>query len=178
MEQFIEKVLISEQEIKQTVERLASQIDNDYKGEKIVLVGLLKGSVVFMSDLMRALKTPCAIDFMVASSYGCGTKSSGTVNITKDLAQPITDCNVIVVEDIIDSGTTLSYVLNYLKLKNPKSLKLCTMLDKPDGRITQVHVDYIGQTVPNEFVVGYGLDYSELYRNLPYVGILKPEIYS
>lgn len=178
MEKDIKRVLLGEEEIKTIVKNLAEQIDRDYQGKKLVMVGLLKGSVVFLADLMRAVKTKCSIDFMVTSSYGTGTESSGRLNILKDLSAPIDGCDVLVVEDIIDSGVTLSFILDYLKAKNANSVKLCTLLNKPDRRKKPVPVDYTGAVIPDDFVVGYGLDYAEYYRNLPYIGILKPEIYS
>lgn len=178
MEKDIIRVLLSEEEIKAIVQSLAAQIDRDYQGKKLVMVGLLKGSAVFMADLMRAVRTRCSIDFMVTSSYGSGTESSGRLNILKDLSAPIDGCDVLVVEDIIDSGVTLSFILDYLKAKNASSVKLCTLLNKPDRRKKGVPVDYTGAVIPDEFVVGYGLDYAEYYRNLPYIGVLKPEIYS
>ena len=177
MEKDIKRILLSEEEIKAIVQNLAEQIDRDYQGKKLVMVGLLKGSVVFMADLMRALKTRCRIDFMVTSSYGSGTQSSGRLNILKDLSAPIDGCDVLVVEDIIDSGVTLSFILDYLKAKNASSVKLCTLLNKPDRRKKEVPVDYTGAVIPDEFVVGYGLDYAEYYRNLPYIGVLKPCVY-
>lgn len=178
MTDHIEKVLISCEEIKEIVKRLGKQISEDYKGKKLILVGILKGSVVFMTDLMREINLMCDIDFMAVSSYGGGTKTTGRVNILKDLSAPIEGCDVLVVEDIVDSGVTLNYILKYLINRNPNSVKLCSLLDKPSGRIVEVNVDYIGCTIPDEFVVGYGLDYAEKYRNLPYIGVLKPEIYS
>ncbi|MGN0551547.1 MAG: hypoxanthine phosphoribosyltransferase [Acutalibacteraceae bacterium] len=178
MDKHIKNILISEQEIKEIVSRLAGRIEEDYKDKNLLLVGLLKGSAVFMSDLMRQIKIPCKIDFMVTSSYGDSTVSSGRLNILKDLSAPIDGMDVLVIEDIIDSGVTLSFILEYLKAKNAKSVKICTLLDKPDRRVKPVKVDYTGRVIPDEFVVGYGLDYAELYRNLPYVGVLKSEVYS
>lgn len=174
----VEKILLSEEEIQEAVVRIAKQIDEDYKGKEIVLVGLLKGSVVFMADLLKHITTPCRIDFMCVSSYGASTKSSGRVNILKDLSQPITDADVIIVEDIIDSGNTMAFIKQYFAAKNANSVKICTMLSKPSRRETEVDLDYIGYEVPDEFVVGYGLDYAEHYRNLSYIGVLKPSVYS
>lgn len=177
MDKDIKSVLLGPEEIQKIVAELAQQIDRDYAGKNLVMVGLLKGSVVFMADLMRAVKTKCRIDFMVTSSYGSGTESSGRLNILKDLSESVEGADVLVVEDIIDSGVTLSFILDYLKAKKASSVKLCTLLNKPDRRKKEVPVDYTGAVIPDEFVVGYGLDYAEYYRNLPYIGILKPEIY-
>ena len=142
-----------------------------------MLIGVLRGSFVFMADLCRAIDLPCTLDFMSVSSYGKGTSSSGRVQITKDLSEDITGKHVIVVEDILDSGNTLSYLLELLKARKPASIRLCTLLDKPDRRVKPVEVHYSGFSIPDAFVVGYGLDYAEKYRNLPYIGILKPEVY-
>lgn len=177
MDKDIKSVLLGSEDIQKIVAELAQQIDRDYAGKNLVMVGLLKGSVVFMADLMRAVKTKCRIDFMVTSSYGSGTQSSGRLNILKDLSESVEGADVLVVEDIIDSGVTLSFILDYLKAKKANSVKLCTLLNKPDRRKKEVPVDYTGAVIPDEFVVGYGLDYAEYYRNLPYIGILKPEIY-
>ena len=174
----LEKVLITEEEIKEAAKRLAAQIERDYQGEdEIVFVGLLKGSVQFMADLLKNIDMMCTIDFMCVSSYGKGTKSTGRVNIIKDLSEPIDEKNVIIVEDIIDSGNTLNFIKKYFSAKNAKSVRICTLLNKPSRREVEIDVDYIGFDVPDEFVVGYGLDYREYYRNLPYIGVLKPEIY-
>ena len=152
-------------------------MNRDYAGKEPVLISVLRGSFVFMADLTRKITLPCTVDFMSVSSYGAGTKSSGQVQITKDLSDDIEGRDIIVVEDILDSGNTLSYLLEILKARKPASVKLCTLLDKPDRRVKDVHVDYSGFTIPDEFVVGYGLDYAEKYRNLPYIGILKPCVY-
>ncbi len=174
----IEKVLISEEELKNIVERLGSQITEDYKEKNLVLVSVLKGSVIFMADLMRAIKVPCVIDFMSVSSYGAGTKTSGVVKIIKDLDNEVVEgADLLIVEDILDSGVTLSYLRNVLAMRNPKSIKICTLLDKPERRKADIKADYAGAVVPDAFVVGYGLDYDEKYRNLPYVGALKPSVY-
>ena len=179
MQKDLEKVLITEDEIHEAAKRLAARIEKDYEGEdSIVLVGLLKGSVQFMADLLKNINMMCTIDFMCVSSYGKGTKSTGRVNIIKDLSEPIDDKNVIIVEDIIDSGNTLNFIGKYFAAKNAKSVRICTLLNKPSRREVEIDVDYIGFDVPDEFVVGYGLDYQEYYRNLPYIGVLKPEIYS
>lgn len=173
----IDKVLISEDELNKTVKTLGEQISRDYKGKDLLLVSVLKGSIVFMADLMRAIDIPCKIDFMSVSSYGSGLKSSGVVRIIKDLDNNIEGKDVLIVEDILDSGKTLSYICEMLYARNPASIRICTLLDKPERREVEINADYIGKAVPNEFVVGYGLDYDEVYRNLPYVGVLKPAIY-
>ncbi|NLJ95107.1 MAG: hypoxanthine phosphoribosyltransferase [Clostridiaceae bacterium] len=167
----ISEVLISKEEIDAICERLGNQITKDYQGKEIVLICVLRGAIVFMADLMRKIKVPCEIDFMSVSSY-TGTKSSGDVKIVKDLEDSIEGKHVIVVEDIIDSGLTLSHLLKLLKSRNPASLKICACFDKPDRRMADVHVDYIGKQIPDEFIVGYGLDYDGHYRNLPDICIL------
>lgn len=177
LEKDIESVLFSEEQLKNRVAELAAMIEKDYEGKEIMLISVLRGSFVFMADLCRAIDLPCTLDFMSVSSYGKGTKSSGQVQITKDLSEDITGRHVIVVEDILDSGNTLSYLLNMLQNRNPASIRLCTLLDKPERRQKPVEVHYSGFTIPDAFVVGYGLDYAEKYRNLPYIGILKPEVY-
>lgn len=176
-EQDIEKILFQEDELKQRVKELGAQITEDYKGKDLVLITVLRGSYIFMADLSRAIDLPCVIDFMSVSSYGKGTTSSGQVQITKDLSEDIAGKDVIVVEDILDSGNTLSYLLEILKARQPASVRLCTLLDKPERRVKDIQADYCGFTIPDAFVVGYGLDYAEQYRNLPYVGILKPSVY-
>ncbi len=170
-----ERILISKEEIEKTVQRLADEINRDYAGKEIILAGLLKGSFVFMGDLMRKITVPCSIDFMIVSSYGGRTFSSGEVNIKKDLGEDIKDKHVIIVEDIIDSGITLSAVLNILRHREPASLRLCAFLSKPARRQKEVVIDYLGMEIPDEFVIGYGLDYDEKYRNFPFVGILDPK---
>ena len=180
MHKDIEKVLLSEKDIDQIVTEMAAKLDCDYAGEdkRLVLVCILKGSVVFMGDLMKKVTVPVEIDFMRVSSYGAGTESTGTVNIILDLIRKDLDqCDLVIVEDIIDSGRTLSHLTKYLKLKGAKSVRTCTLLDKPDRREVDFEADYIGRVIPDEFVVGYGLDYDEKYRALPYVGILKREVY-
>lgn len=173
----VERVLVSEDELKDTVKRLARQIDEDYKDEeKVVLVGVLKGSVMFMTDLMRALHIPADIDFMRVSSYGDSSVSSGNVNIILDINRPrLSSENVIIVEDIVDSGRTLKYLVSYLKNKGAKSVKTVTLLDKPSRREVDFEPEYVGKQIENHFVIGYGLDYAEKYRTLPYIGIIKPE---
>ena len=173
----IQEVLFSEEQLKNRVQEIARQITADYQGKEIMLISVLRGSFVFMADLCRAIDLPCTLDFMAVSSYGKGTKSSGQVQITKDLSEDITDRHIIVVEDILDSGNTLSYLLKILENRHPASIRLCTLLDKPDRRVKPVQVHFSGFTIPDAFVVGYGLDYAEKYRNLPYIGILKPRVY-
>lgn len=180
MDRDIERVLLSDSEIQTIVKRIAAEIDRDYAAEdsKLLLLCILKGSVVFTGDLMKALSIPAEIDFMKVSSYGAGTKSSGRVNIILDLNRSdLADCDILVVEDITDSGRTLAYLAEYLRINGAKSVKTCTMLDKPSRREVDFTPDYIGAEIPDEFVVGYGLDYNERYRSLPYVGVLRPEIY-
>lgn len=176
----IERVLLTEAEIAAIVERLGRQITEDYKDSenRLILVSVLKGSVVFMGDLMRAVRIPCCIDFMSVSSYGEASVSSGVVKIVKDLDTNVVEGqDLLLVEDILDSGSTLHYLTQVLRQRRPASIKICTLLDKPDRRVVDLRPDYVGAVIPNAFVVGYGLDYAENYRNLPYVAILKPEIY-
>lgn len=163
-------VMISEEEIANKVNELAKQIEKDYEGEQLLVVGILKGASVFVSDLIRKINLDVNIDFMSVSSYGNGTESSGTVRILKDLDVDIADKNVLIVEDIIDSGLTLSNLVKELKIRNPKSLKLCTLLDKPQRRTSNIPVDYVGFVIEDKFIVGYGIDWAEKYRNLPYIG--------
>ncbi len=173
----IDYILYSEETLNAKVEELGQAITNDYKGRAPFLIGVLKGCFVFMADIARAIDLPCDIDFMSVSSYGNGTSSTGAVNITKDLSRDIEGRDVIIIEDILDSGITLSYLKSYLNNRRPASIKICTLLDKPARRASDIRADYIGFTCPDEFVVGYGLDYAEKYRNLPFIGVLKPEIY-
>lgn len=173
----IDHILISEEKLQKRVRELGEQISSDYAGKAPLLVSVLRGSFIFMADLTRHIQPFCQVDFMAVSSYGSGTSSSGQVNIVKDLTDSIEGQDVIVVEDILDSGNTLSYLFQLLKARNPASLRLCTLLDKPSRRTKPITADYVGFTVPDEFVVGYGLDYNELYRNLPYIGVLKPQVY-
>ena len=177
LEKAIQEVLFSEEQLAKRVDEIAKAIEKDYEGQEIMLISVLRGSFVFMADLCRRIDLPCVIDFMSVSSYGKGTSSSGQVQITKDLSSDISGKHIIVVEDILDSGNTLSYLLKLLEQRNPASIRLCTLLDKPDRRVKHVEVHYSGFTIPDAFVVGYGLDYAEMYRNLPYIGILKPEVY-
>jgi hypoxanthine phosphoribosyltransferase len=179
MDQDIAKILISAEEIQDKVRAMGEQIAHDYtpRGD-LLLVGVLKGCMMFMVDLARAIQFPLAIDFIATSSYGQSTESSGVVRLLKDLDTDIADRHVLIVEDIIDSGLTLEYLRSQLVRRNPASLRVCALLNKPDRRIADIPVDYLGFDIPNEFVVGYGLDYGERYRNLPYIGVLKQEIYS
>ena len=175
----IDHILVTEEQLKAKVNELGAQITKDYEGRDLLLVSILKGSVVFMADLMRAIRMPCGIDFMVVSSYGgANTTSTGIVKIVKDLDQDLSGKDLLIVEDILDTGITLSHLVPMLKLRNPASVRLCTILSKPSRRKADIEPDYLGFEVPDEFVVGYGLDYDEKYRNLPYVGVLKPEVYS
>ena len=177
----VEKVMISAEELDAIVTRIAAEIDRDYAGDdkKLVLLCILKGSLVFMGDLMKKIKVPVEIDCMKVSSYGAGTESTGQIHISLDLLRPDIDtCDILIVEDIIDSGITLSHLTKYLALKGAKSVKTCTLLDKPSRRKVDFVPDYCGTEIPDEFVIGYGLDYAELYRALPFVGILKPEVYT
>ena len=177
MKQDIERVLFTEEELKQKVAEMGARITADYRGKDLVLICILRGSYVFAADLARCIDLPCSIDFMVVSSYGAGTASSGNVRIIKDLSDSIAGKDVIVIEDILDSGNTLSHLLEILKVRHANSIKLCTLLDKPSRRVRDIHPDYLGYQIDDLFVVGYGLDYAERYRNLPYIGVLKPEVY-
>ncbi|MBO4339017.1 MAG: hypoxanthine phosphoribosyltransferase [Clostridiales bacterium] len=177
MKEDIQEILLSEEQIKETVEKLGRQISEDYRDKNLVLVSVLKGSVVFMADLMRNVTIPCEIDFMAVSSYGKGTKTSGNVKIIKDLDRSVEGMDLLIVEDILDSGRTLSYLREMLKQRNANSIKICTLLDKPERREADIKADYFGAVIPDAFAVGYGLDYAEKYRNLPYIGILKPSVY-
>ena len=172
------RVLYSEEELEAKCAELGSQISKDYEGKNLLLVSVLKGAVVFMTDLMRHITVPCSIDFMVVSSYGSGVKTSGVVKIVKDLDADLAGKDLLIVEDILDTGMTLHYLKQLLQDRNPNSIRIATLLDKPERRRAAVRADYVGYQVPDEFVVGYGLDYDEKYRNLPYVGILKPEVYN
>lgn len=178
IENDIEKILISEKDIKKAVKKIGKQISKDYADKNLMLVAVLKGSVIFMADLMRAISIPINIDFMAVSSYGGGTKTSGVVKIIKDLDHDLSGKDILIVEDILDSGMTLSYLKGILSQRNVKSIRIATLLDKPERRIADVKADYFCFTVPDEFVVGYGLDYDQQYRHLPYIGVLKPEVYS
>lgn len=174
----IRTILFDRNEIAELVRGLGKRISADYAGRNLLLVSILKGSVVFMADLMRSIDIPCRIDFMAVSSYGSGSKSTGVVKIVKDLDINLDGYDVVIVEDILDSGKTLSYILELLESRKPNSIKICTLFDKPCRRQVALQADYAGAEVPDEFVVGYGLDYDEKYRNLPFLGVLKPEIYA
>lgn len=166
-------VLISEKELEERIQQLADQITKDYEGKEVHLICVLKGSIFFTCELAKRIPLPVTFDFMSVSSYGNQTESTGRVRIVKDLDEPIDGKNVIVVEDIIDSGRTLSYLMDLLSARRPESLRLCTLLDKPDRRVTDVNVDYVGFEIPDKFVIGYGLDYAQKYRNLPYIGVIE-----
>ena len=174
----IGSVLISEQTIKEKIAELGAKINKDYDGKDLLIIGVLKGSMVFMADLMRAIDINTKIDFMCVSSYGSSTRTSGQVRIIMDLRESIEGKDLLIIEDILDSGVTLSYIIDVLKARNPASIAVCTLLDKPSRRKSEVELKYRGFEIPDEFVVGYGLDYAEDYRNLPFIGILKPEVYS
>lgn len=179
MEDDIEQVLFSEKLLMEKVDEIGKQITNDYKdsNKDLIVIGILKGSSIFMSDLIRKINTPLQIDYMVVSSYGTSTKSSGVVKIVKDLQHSIENKNVLIVEDIVDTGLTLAYIKKILVGRSPASVKICSLLNKPVRRENKVNIDYVGFEVPDEFIVGYGIDYAEYYRNLPYIGALKREIY-
>ena len=178
LEADVAEVLLDEERIQRRVVELGEAISADYAGRELTLVSVLKGSLPFMADLMRAIRLPVRIDLMEVSSYGgTSTETSGLVRILKDLSSSIADQDVLLVEDIIDTGLTLNYLLRYLRGKSPRSLRICTLLDKPARRLVDIPVDYVGFTIPDQFVVGYGLDYGEFYRNLRFVGVLKPEVY-
>ena len=173
----IEEILYTEEQLAEIVKNIGRRISADYKDKNLFMVSVLKGSLIFMADLMRAIDIPCSIDFLSVSSYGNGTSTSGAVRILKDLDSSMEGKDLLVVEDILDSGMTLSYLVENLKARRPASVRICTLLDKPERRKMPIQPDYTGAQVPDEFVVGYGLDFAEKYRNLPYVGILKPSVY-
>ena len=173
----VEEILLTQEQISQRVAELGQQLATDYVGRFPVLVSVLKGSFIFLSDLIRSMPVPLSIDLMELSSYGASTESSGQVRILKDLSGPIAGRDVIVVEDIIDTGLTLNYLLHYLRDRNPSSVTICCLLDKPARRLAEIQIDYRGFTIPDRFVIGYGLDYDERYRNLPYIGVLRPSVY-
>lgn len=177
MQQDIQEVLFSEQVLNERISELGAQITKDYQGKPLIVVGILKGSNIFTSDLVRKINLPLKMDFMAVSSYGNATESTGVVKILKDLDRGIEDQHVLIVEDIVDSGLTLKYLKDILLTRNPASVKICTLLDKPARRKENIVPDYLGFEVPDEFIVGYGIDYAEHYRNLPFVGILKREVY-
>ncbi|KRK90804.1 hypoxanthine phosphoribosyltransferase [Latilactobacillus curvatus JCM 1096 = DSM 20019] len=178
LEKDIERVLYSREDIQKVNQRLGKQITADYQGKNPLLIGILKGAIVFMTDLIREIDLHVEIDFMDVSSYGAETISSGEVKIIKDLDTSVKGRDIIIIEDIVDTGRTLNYLMAILKTRQANSIKVCTLMDKPSRRIVPVHSDYVGMEVPNEFVVGYGLDYAERYRNMGTIGVLKPEIYS
>ena len=178
MLQDIERVLISEEELQKRIGELGQQLAEDYDGKDPIFVGVLKGVVNFFTDMVRATPIRCQYEFMAVSSYGGGMSTSGNVKMLKDVSCDIKGRHVVILEDILDSGLTLKFVTEHLRSMEPASLKICTMLDKPERRKVDIFADYVGFTIPNEFVVGFGLDYQEFYRNLPFVGVLKPEVYS
>lgn len=167
------RVLLTEEEVNKKISEVAAQINKDYEGKEVHLICILKGGVFFTCELAKRLTIPVSLDFMSVSSYGSSTKSSGIVKIVKDLDEPLKDKDVIIVEDIVDSGRTLSYLMEMMRDRGPKSLALCTLLDKPERRVVEVNVNYTGFRIPDEFVVGYGLDYDQRYRNLPYIGVVE-----
>ena len=177
MQNDIEKILVSEEEIQKRTQELGAELSAEYKDKNPLVVGILKGAIPFLSDLTKAMDVKLEMDFMDVSSYGSAMVSSGEVKILKDLDTNVEGRNILIVEDIIDSGRTLSYIIDMFKYRKAKSIKIVTLLDKPEGRVVPLKADYVGFLVPNEFVVGYGLDFIEHYRNLPYIGVLKPEIY-
>ena len=177
MHENIERVLVSEEELHQINARLGAQITKDYADKNLLVVGILKGSVLFMADLIREIQLPCKLDFLAVSSYGGDTRSSGVVKIVKDIDIELEDYDVLLVEDILDSGRTLSYVCDMLRTRHPASIRVATFLDKPERRVVDLKADYVGTSVPDEFVVGYGLDFDQRYRNLPYIGQLKRSVY-
>ena len=173
----VDRILITSEEIGARVRELGQQITNDYAGQEILMIGVLRGAVIFMADLARSIKRPMDIDFMAITSYGLSTNSSGVVRIIKDLDEVVEGRHILIIEDIIDSGLTLNYLVDNIKSRKPASVRICTLLSKPDRRKVNVTVDYNGFIIPDHFVVGYGLDYAGKYRNLPFIGVLKPEIY-
>ena len=178
LDEAIERILVDTETLQARVLELGKAIEEEYRGRDLLLISVLKGSIIFMADLIRAIRIPHEIDFMATSSYGAAAHSSGVVRILKDLNKPIEGRNVVIVEDIIDSGHTLNYLLRILRERQPASIRIVTLLDKPDRREVAIDVNWTGFSIPNEFVVGYGLDYNEIYRNLPYIGVLKPSIYA
>lgn len=173
----IETILLTEEQIEQRVAELGAQISADYEGKGLHLIGILRGAITFLADLMRYITIPCSCDFIAIASYGMDTKSSGVIRILKDLDDSVQGRHVLIVEDIVDTGLTLNYILNLIRSRNPASVKVCALLDKPERRVIPVWIHYLGFTIPNRFVVGYGLDFMQHYRNLPYIGVLRPEIY-
>ena len=177
MHQDVEQILYTEEQLRSRVKELGCQITADYAGRRPMLISVLRGSYIFMADLTRAINLDLTVDFMVVSSYGAGTVSSGQVEIKKDLSDSIEGRDLIIVEDILDSGNTLYYLMKVLQARKPASIRLCTLMDKPERRTKPITADYVGFTIPDAFIVGYGLDFDERYRNLPYVGVLKPSVY-
>ncbi len=177
MNKDIEKILVTEEELNRLAHTLGAKITKDFEGRQLLVVGVLKGSIYFLTDLSRYIDLPCHIDFIQASSYGAGTESSGQIKIIKDIAEDLTGFDVLIVEDILDTGRTLRYIYDMLLTRNPNSVSIVTLLDKPARRVADIKANYVGLDVPNEFVVGYGLDYNQCYRNLPYIGVLKKEVY-
>lgn len=177
MNKDVERILVTEEELNTIARRLGAQITKDYEGKHLLVVAVLKGSIYFFTDLTRYIELPCQLDFIQASSYGEGTVSSGVIKIVKDISDDLTGFDVLLVEDILDTGNTLKYILDMLEKRNPNSLSVVALLDKAERRVADVKAKYVGCDVPNEFVVGYGLDYNQEYRNLPYIGVLKKEIY-
>ena len=178
MREDIKEILFTQEDLKAITKELGEKVTRDYKDKKLYLVTILKGAVVFLTDFMRNVDLPCEVDFMVVSSYGSGVTSSGNVKIIKDLDVPLEDKDILIVEDILDSGNTLKFVVDMIKKRHPKSVEVCALLDKPSRRIADIQAKYVGREIPDEFVVGYGLDYDEKFRALPYIGVLKPEVYS
>lgn len=178
MNRDIKKILVTEEELAELTKKLGEQITRDYAGKKLLIVGVLKGSIYFLTDLSRHIDLPCHIDFIQASSYGAGTESSGKIKIVKDIDSDLTGFDVLLVEDILDTGRTLKHIHDMLSKRNPNSIAVVTLLDKPARREVDIKADYTGVDIPNEFAVGYGLDYNQYYRNLPYIGVLKEEIYN
>ena len=177
MHNVIEEVLVTEEQLRTRIAELGKELAKDYEGKTPIFIGVLKGVITFFADIVRATPIPCEYDFMAVSSYGAATISSGTIDLVKDIRSDIKGRHVVILEDILDTGHTLNFVTKLLQERGPASLKICTLLDKPERRQAPITADYIGFTIPNKFVVGYGLDYNELYRNIPYVGVLKPEVY-
>lgn len=177
MNKDIEKILVTEEDLSKIAHRLGAKITEDYAGKKLLIIGVLKGSIYFLTDLSRYIDLPCNIDFIQASSYGASTVSSGEIKIVKDTYDDLTGFDVLLVEDILDTGRTLKYIHDMLSKRNPESISVVTLLDKPARRTVDIHADYVGVDVPDAFVVGYGLDYNQLYRNLPYIGVLKKSVY-
>lgn len=178
LEKDIKEILVSREQIQEAVKRLGKKLTEDYRGKDVVVVGILRGAAMFMADIVRAMDCYLEIDFMDVSSYGEAFESSGEVKILKDLDTRVAGRHILIVEDIIDTGRTLKYIVDLLKYRQAASVKVCTLLDKPERRVNDMEADYIGLEVPNEFVVGYGLDYKQKYRNLPYIGVLDPSVYS